>query len=104
MRVVLRPMYSTVPSCSPTMMKSPITNGLSMAMDSEAKMSPRMFCTASATAMPPMPRLATSVVMLNPRLSRIISRRTAHSATRAMKPSTDTVVALAASVSLCRFR
>jgi hypothetical protein len=52
-------------------MKSPMTKGLSMTIDSEAKRSPRMFCMARATAIPPMPSPATRVVILIPRLSRV---------------------------------
>ncbi len=98
-RVVFSPICSTVPTRSPTVMKSPITNGLSMAIDNEAKMSPRMFCTASAAAMPPMPNPATSAVMSRPRLARIISTAIDQRASRPMKLSMDSVVALEASVS-----
>ena len=81
-------MCSTEPSTSPTMMKSPTSNGLSNMIDREANRSPRMFCVASATATPPMPRLATSVVILIPKLSRIIRVTTTHSNSREMKHST----------------
>ena len=85
MRVVFKPMYSTVPMWVSTMMKSPITKGLSSRMDSDAKMSPRMFWSAMATAMPPMPKLATRVVILTPgTLSRA---RRAAMANRAVRPT-----------------
>ncbi len=45
-RVLLMPMYSTLPRKSPTIRKSPTTKGRSRVMDSEANKSPRMFCTA----------------------------------------------------------
>jgi len=54
--------------------KSPTLNGLSSAMDSDASKSPSTFCTASAMAMPPMPRPAISVVMLMPRLASSIRK------------------------------
>ncbi|MNP27737.1 hypothetical protein D3C76_1206640 [compost metagenome] len=70
-------------------MKSPTSNGLSTAMDNEANRSPRMFCTASATAIPPTPRLATKAVMFTPRLESIASSTTDHNSTRA--PHADSV-------------
>ncbi len=59
-RVLLMPMCSTVPSMSSMRRLSPMTKGLSSAMDMEPNRSPRMVCTASAMAMPPTPRPATS--------------------------------------------
>ncbi|MNG84129.1 hypothetical protein D3C79_428640 [compost metagenome] len=48
-----------------------------------------MFCTASATAIPPTPRLATKAVMFTPRFDSIASSTTDHSSTRA--PQADKV-------------
>ena len=82
MRVVLRPIICTVPATLPTTTKSPTWNGLSTAMDSDANKSPRMFCTARATAMPPTPRLAMKAVMFTPRFDRMASSTTLHSKVR----------------------
>lgn len=65
-RVVLRPTCSTVPRYWSTTMKSPITKGLSRAIESDANKSARMFWTASATAIPPIPRLAIKAVTSTP--------------------------------------
>jgi hypothetical protein len=84
-RTLLTPICSTVPLKSSTVMASPTTNGRSSVMDSDASRSPNTFCTASATAIPPMPRPATSVVMLTPRLSSVSSSTSAQISARAMK-------------------
>lgn len=82
MRVVLRPITCTVPDTLPTTMKSPTSKGLSTAMASEANRSPKMFCTASATAIPPTPRLAMKAVMFTPTLDKMASSTTLHSSVR----------------------
>ena len=66
-RVLLIPICSTVPFSSPITMNSPTRKGLSSAIESDAKRSPRTFCTASAIAMPPTPSPATSGMILTPR-------------------------------------
>jgi hypothetical protein len=96
-RVVFSPMYSTVPSSSPTITKSPITNGLSSTMESEPKRSPSTFCTASATAIPPTPSPARSGVTWMPRFASTMSSRIVQRNSRPMKPSAFSVVAAAAS-------
>ena len=73
-RVVFRPICSTVPLSSPTTTKSPGRNGLSNMMAREAKRSPRMLWTARAIAMPPTPRPAISAVTSTPKLARTSSR------------------------------
>ena len=85
MRVDLSPIICTVPDTPPTTTKSPTSNGLSTAMASDAKMSAKMFCTASATAMPPTPRLAIKAVMFTPTLDRMASTTTLHSRVRRLQ-------------------
>ena len=85
-------------------MKSPTTKGLSTMIDSEAKRSPRMFCTASATAMPPTPRPATSAVTSTPRLSSATSSTIDHSRMRAIRFSAPRLVAAAALLATARSR
>lgn len=46
-----------------------------------------MFCAASATAMPPMPRLATKAVMSMPRFENTASPSTDHSSVRSAHDS-----------------
>ena len=72
-RVLLTPICSTRPVSWPMPSTSPTANGLSNAMEREARRSPSTVCTASATAMPPTPRPVTSAVMFTPRLSRATS-------------------------------
>ena len=68
--------------------ESPSSKGLSRVIDSEARRSPRTVCTASAMAIPPMPRPATSAVMLIPRLSSASRIASPNSTTRAANIST----------------
>ena len=51
-------------------MKSPVSNGLSKKIVKKQKISVSALCAANATATPPMPRPATSDVILTPILSR----------------------------------
>ena len=85
-RVLFTPMYSTVPAKSSTCSESPRTNGRSSVIDSDANRSPRMFCAASATAMPPMPRPASSGLIWMPRLPSVSSSTNDQIVNRAMKP------------------
>ena len=85
-RVLFTPMYSTVPTKSSTCSVSPRTNGRSSVIDSDANRSPRMFCAASATAMPPMPRPASSGWIWMPRLLSVSSSTNDQIVIRAMKP------------------
>ena len=87
-RVVLRPTLSTRPVISPTTISSPMANGLSNAIASAANRSPRVFCTASATAMPVMPRPVTSAVTLMPKLSSASTITITNTATRISTPTT----------------
>ena len=75
------------------MMKSPISKGRSRTIESEENRSLRMFWVASAMAMPPTPRPATSAVMSMPRLSSEISRTSDQTAMRAGAAMTPMVVA-----------
>ena len=67
-----------------------------MPMDSEANTSLSSVCTARAMAMPPTPRLATSAVMLTPRLARIDSSMMVHTTRRTMMPISVVVTGLRA--------
>ena len=67
---IFRPMASTVPDLSSTTMKSPTSKGLSMTMVRDAKISPRIFWTARATAIPPMPSTSSKRVSRGPRADR----------------------------------
>jgi len=100
-------MLSTTPSMSSTRRLSPGAKGLSSAIDSEASRSPRMVCTASAIAMPPTPRPATSAVMLTPRLSRAISAATekmTRRVTNSTMPSEPRAVMSPAAIARCCWR
>ncbi len=85
-----------VPAISPKTTKSPISNGLSMPMESEAKMSLSSVCTARAMAIPPTPRLATMAVMSTPRLARIDSSIMVQTTIRSMMPMMVVVTGLRA--------
>ncbi|MNI80245.1 hypothetical protein D3C73_1367620 [compost metagenome] len=86
MRVVFRPICSTVPATSLNTTKSPISKGLSKPMESEAKTSLRMVWIASAMAIPPTPRLATSAVILTPTFARIDNSITDQTTARNISP------------------
>ncbi len=94
MRVVFSPTCCTVPAIDSKTMKSPISNGLSSPIASDANRSLRMLCTASATATPPTPRLATKVVTLIPTLARIASSSTDHSTKRSTHAIIDVMTGL----------
>ena len=103
-RVLFTPMYSTVPTKSSTCSVSPRTNGRSSVIDSDANRSPRMFCAASATAMPPMPRPASSGSISMPRLLSVSSSTNDQIVIRAMNammPSVPAAARSAASVLRC---
>ena len=88
MRVLFNPTLSTVPRVSPTTIKSPTSNGLSSAIDSEANTSPRIRWTAMATARPVIPRLVTIVLTRKLGiLSRITRITNVQRTTRAKKPN-----------------
>jgi hypothetical protein len=102
-RVVLSPTLSTVPTNVSKVIVSPTTNGLSRAIESDARRSPSTFCTASATATPAMPRPVTSAVMLTPNASSASRTTSTAMAMRAAMPSRLSVARLALSVSVrCR--
>ncbi len=63
MRVLFIPTFLTTPRLSPTIMKSPISKGLSKNMEKEAKMSLKICCRPKARTIPITPKLATTVVM-----------------------------------------
>ena len=69
-RVLLMPMCSTVPCMSSTLQRSPRARRACRARSTARRGSPRAsVCTASASAMPPMPRPASSGPIWMPRLS-----------------------------------
>src|SRR5688572_2017388 len=103
-RVVLRPTCSTVPCTLSTVMKSPTTNGLSSTIASAAKRSPRMFCTASAMAIPPIPRPVMSAVTSTPNAPSAITSSTIQSVKRAAYPTACTVARVPLSASPARRR
>ena len=72
-RVLFTPMCSTVPEEASTARKSPSPKGLSRAMETEASRSASTLCTASASAMPPMPSPASSGSIFTPRLPSAMS-------------------------------
>ncbi len=78
MRVVLRPIRCTVPDSVSMPMASPISNGLSTRMDSDENRSPKIFCSDSATATPPMPKPVKSADTLMPRLVKRMSSTITH--------------------------
>ncbi len=94
MRVVFRPMCSIVPAISLNTTKSPCSNGLSKPIDNEASTSLSTVCTASAMAIPPTPRLATSAVILMPMLERMASIIIAQTKARSRKPRITVVTGL----------
>ena len=81
-----------------------MTNGRSSVIDSEANRSPSTFCTARATAMPPIPRPATSAVMSTPRLSSVSSNTSAQMTTFTMNPMMPSDPTAARSVVMLRRR
>lgn len=84
MRVVLRPIRSTVPLMSSTTMKSPTRNGLSTTIEMEANRSPSTFWRAKAIATPAIPSPAMRAVMSTPMFSSAMRRTTVHRAILAM--------------------
>ena len=88
MRVERRPIESTVPDASPTLRKSPTHTARSKISESPPITFSSVFCAASATAMPPIPRPASAAVGSPP--NRRITTRTATSSTSASANHRDT--------------
>ena len=75
MRVERRPIESTVPDASPTFRKSPTQTARSKISERPPMTFSSVFCAASATAMPPMPRPAIAAVGSPPRRRIMTSTR-----------------------------
>ena len=66
-RVERNPMFSTVPSVSPTFKRSPTRTAPSKMMEAPPITFSRVFCAASATAIPPTPSPANVALGLTPK-------------------------------------
>ena len=71
MRVERRPMSSTVPMVSPTRHRSPTLITRSLRMLRPPKRFSIVFCAASASAMPPMPSVASAAERFTPAMLRM---------------------------------
>src|SRR5690348_13082927 len=94
MRVDLTPTLVTVPWPDSKAMASPTSNGLSRPMLIDANRSPSTFCSASATATPPTPRLATNAVMLMPPSANNASTSVTHTTNCTAQVSTPSITGL----------